>query len=183
MICAVTDTVPVSVAPLEGDVIETIPDVTGLGVGVGVVGSCTTGTCATIGSFAYMAPEQWLDPSSVDARADIYALGTVIFQALTGRLPFPEKNPSRLLTIKRDFDAPTLGEVIRAPYPPSVAAFVAKALARNRDARFASATAMLDAWGLVFSGSAWTEPAINVMAGPDEGGDTTATMTHMRRKS
>jgi serine/threonine protein kinase len=139
---------------------------------------------ATIGSFAYMAPEQWLDPSSVDARADIYALGTVIFQALTGRLPFPEKNPSRLLTIKRDFDAPTLGEVIRAPYPPSVAAFVAKALARNRDARFASATAMLDAWGQVFSGSAWSEPAaINVMAGQDEGGDTTATMTHMRRKS
>jgi serine/threonine protein kinase len=137
---------------------------------------------ATMGSFAYMAPEQWLDPSTVDARADIYALGTVIFHALTGSLPFPEKNAPRLLTMKRDFDAPTLGEVTRAPYPPSVSLLLAKALARNRDDRFASATAMLDAWHQIFSGSTWTEPAIHVMAGQDDGADTTATMTHMRRK-
>jgi len=94
---------------------------------------------ATLGSFAYMSPEQWLDPSKIDARSDLYALGTIIFRALTGSLPFPEKNAMRLLAMKRDFDAPTIGELTRAPYPTAVSAFVAKALARTREDRFASA--------------------------------------------
>ncbi len=134
---------------------------------------------ATMGSFAYMAPEQWLDPSKVDARTDIYALGTIIFRSLTGSLPFPEKNAMRLLTIKRDFDAPTIGEVTRAPYPTAASSFVATALAREREGRFPTAAAMLEAWRAVFATSAWTAPAIAI--GPDEGGDTTATMTHTRR--
>jgi serine/threonine-protein kinase len=140
-----------------------------------------TPTDATIGSFAYMAPEQWLDPSKVDARADVYALGSVIFQALTGSLPFPEKNAVRLLTMKRDFDAPTLAEVSRAPYSAAVSSLVATALARNRDDRFPSASAMLVAWRHVFIASV----PIHVLPDQDEGGggDTTATMTHTRRKS
>jgi eukaryotic-like serine/threonine-protein kinase len=135
---------------------------------------------ATIGSFAYMAPEQWLDPSKVDARTDLYALGTIIFHGLTGSLPFPEKNAMRLLTIKRDFDAPSIGEVTRAPYPTTVSSFVARALARNRDDRFESARSMREAWKAVFAASGWTSPVIDVVT-TDEGGDTTATMTHTKR--
>jgi eukaryotic-like serine/threonine-protein kinase len=136
---------------------------------------------ATMGSFAYMAPEQWLDPSKVDARTDLYALGTIVFRALTGALPFPEKQAIRLLTLKRDFDAPSLGEATRAPYPTSVSAFVAKALARAREDRFASAPVMLEAWRAVFATSGWTAPAITVLD-EQESGDTTATMTRSKPK-
>ena len=135
---------------------------------------------ATMGSLPYMAPEQWLNPSTVDARADLYALGTIVFRSLTGTLPFPEKNAIRLLTLKRDFDAPTIGEITRAPYPAAVSGFVAKALARSREERFASAKGMLEAWRGVFAASGWTAPTLS-LAG-DDAGDTTATMTRMPKK-
>jgi len=43
---------------------------------------------AGIGSAAYMAPEQWANASDVDPACDVYALGIVAYQALTGRVPF-----------------------------------------------------------------------------------------------
>ncbi len=51
-----------------------------------------TRTGARLGTGAYMAPEQFRDPGSVDARADIYAFGVVLFEMITGRLPFKGKS-------------------------------------------------------------------------------------------
>ena len=153
------------------------------GVGKLIEGEAMTPADATLGSFAYMAPEQWLDPSKVDARTDLYALGTIVFRALTGTLPFPEKNAIRLLTLKRDFDAPSIGEATRAPYPTSVSSFVARSLARNREDRFPTAHAMLEAWRSVFAASGWTAPTITLGGTSEDGGDTTATMTRPKRKA
>jgi serine/threonine protein kinase len=136
---------------------------------------------ARMGSLPYMAPEQWINPSKVDARTDLYALGTIVFRSLTGTLPFAEKNPVRMLTLKRDFDAPTLGEATRAPYPTAVAAFVAKALARDVGGRFESADAMLATWREVFASSAWSAPTITTGSEDAAAGDTTATMTRPTR--
>ena len=47
-----------------------------------------TRTGARLGTGAYMAPEQSRDPRSVDVRADIYAFGVVLFEMITGSLPF-----------------------------------------------------------------------------------------------
>jgi serine/threonine protein kinase len=47
-----------------------------------------TRTGARLGTGAYMAPEQFRDPKSVDVRADIYAFGVVLFEMITGELPF-----------------------------------------------------------------------------------------------
>lgn len=149
------------------------------GVGKLQDGEPLTPADATIGSLPYMAPEQWLDPRLVDPRADLYALGTIVFRCLTGTLPFPEKSAIRLLTLKRDFDAPTIGEAARAPYPSALSTFVAKSLARNREERFATAAAMLEAWSDVFAQTGWTGPTIDV--GGEDGGDTTATMTRVPR--
>ena len=130
---------------------------------------------ATMGSLPYMAPEQWINPSTVDPRADLYALGTIVFRCLTGMLPFAEKNAMRMLTLKRDFDAPTIGEATNAPYPGGISAFVAKALARSPKDRFPSAAAMLATWRDVFSAT-WSLPSIS--AAQDDG-DTTATLTRI----
>ncbi len=64
------------------------------------------------GTPAYLAPEQFLTPGDIDHRADIYALGTTLYEMVTGRLPFPGR--SRLDVL--------LKHVMEAPQPPDVRA-------------------------------------------------------------
>jgi serine/threonine protein kinase len=54
---------------------------------VGRIDERITGV-TVLGTFDYMAPEQWVDPSAVTDRADVYALGCLLFQGLIGRPPF-----------------------------------------------------------------------------------------------
>ena len=54
-----------------------------------------TGTGAILGVPDYMAPEQVRDAHAVDIRADIYSLGCVFYQTLTGQTPFPDSSPVR----------------------------------------------------------------------------------------
>jgi serine/threonine protein kinase len=55
-----------------------------------------TRTGAKLGTGAYMAPEQFRDPKSVDVRADIYSFGIVLFEMITGRLPFKGRSMEAL---------------------------------------------------------------------------------------
>ncbi len=64
-----------------------------------------TGTDVTLGTPDYMAPEQ-IDSHNVSTQADIYSIGTVLFEMLTGRLPFTESDPYRLLLHKIEDEAP-----------------------------------------------------------------------------
>ena len=86
-----------------------------------------------VGTPAYMAPEQ-VEASEVDGRADVYALGVLLFQLLTGALPFPQEAPmaqaaARLSTAPRDPRSLAPG------VPDAVAALVLAMLERNRAAR------------------------------------------------
>ncbi|MCL2776740.1 MAG: serine/threonine protein kinase [Polyangiaceae bacterium] len=101
---------------------------------------------ATLGSFAYMAPEQVRGSARVDERADLYALGAVAFRALTGRLPFEGANAAVLIALKLDRDPPTLAQATGEVWPVSIEQFLAKIMARERDKRFGSATEALEAW-------------------------------------
>ena len=90
----------------------------------------------------YAAPEQCahllpeLEPLPLDGRADLYALGVVAFQMLTGRLPFEKpKRRKDLLHIKQSVEPAKAGES-DVPVPKRLAAFVDRCLQRNRDARF-----------------------------------------------
>jgi serine/threonine-protein kinase len=101
---------------------------------------------ATLGSFAYMAPEQVRGSARVDARADLYALGAVAFRALTGRLPFEGTNALTLIALKLDREAPSLAATTGDTWPQTMERFLAKMMARERERRYASAAEAAEAW-------------------------------------
>lgn len=101
---------------------------------------------ATLGSFAYMAPEQVRGAARADERADIYAIGAVAFRALAGRLPFEGNTAAALVTLKLDRAAPSLAEVTGEKWPAGIERFLERALDRRREQRFATAEEALAAW-------------------------------------
>jgi serine/threonine-protein kinase len=101
---------------------------------------------ATLGSFAYMAPEQIRGAARADERADLYAVGAVAFRALAGRLPFEGSSAAVLVSLKLDRNAPSLEEATGEKWPAGVERFLERALDRRRERRFASAPEALEAW-------------------------------------
>jgi len=68
-----------------------------------------TATGATAGTPAYMAPEQFEDAKHVDLRADIYAFGIMLFQMVSGHLPFNARTWTEFARIHRDEPPPLIG--------------------------------------------------------------------------
>lgn len=92
-----------------------------------------------LGTPMYMAPEQVRDESA-DGRADLYAIGVLMFVGLTGQHPFSLGPASQVMVAHLDEAVPTFSEV--APHlhlPPVVEWTVRTALAKDRSERFASA--------------------------------------------
>jgi non-specific serine/threonine protein kinase len=95
------------------------------------------------GTVLYLAPEQ-ARGQAVDARADLYALGVVLYEALTGRLPFTGDDP--LSVIAQHLSAqPVPPRELRPDLPPALEAIILRLLAKNPDERFASAREVKDA--------------------------------------
>jgi serine/threonine protein kinase len=65
-----------------------------------------SGRPSVIGTYGYMSPEQAADPQRIDFRSDIYALGVTLYEAVTGTLPFPARDPARCLTMHRHHPVP-----------------------------------------------------------------------------
>ncbi len=99
---------------------------------------------ALVGTPAYMAPEQAAGDVAVDARADVWAVGAVLHELLTGAPPFHDPMPGRRLARVLSEDAPPVA-TLRPDLPPALAACVDRALARDRTKRYASARAFADA--------------------------------------
>ena len=88
-----------------------------------------------VGSLAYMSPEQ-LDGGTLDARADMYSLGAVLYHMIAGRPPFDAQLQSAMMhQIYNTQPAPLTG--LRAGVSPSVDAAIQRALAKRPDQRYA----------------------------------------------
>ena len=93
-----------------------------------------------LGTVDYAAPEQWESSHDVDIRADIYSLGCTLYYLLVGQSPFPSSkyNTSiQQMSAHSQAPRPPVRE-LRPDVPESVAAVVARMLAKNADERFAS---------------------------------------------
>ena len=96
-----------------------------------------TKTGAVMGTPYYMSPEQ-AKGGKIDQRSDLYAIGVVLYQAITGRVPFNASSFNELL-FKIALEQPEPIETIVPDCPPSFVAIVNKAMAREADQRFQSA--------------------------------------------
>ncbi|XXY17062.1 serine/threonine-protein kinase [Sorangium sp. So ce216] len=103
-----------------------------------LLGEELTGTGSALGTPSYMAPEQMVSARNVDARADIWALGVVLYKLLTGTVPFRASTPSEL-GMKVLFGDPLPPEQERPDLPPGLAQVILRCIRREPAQRFATA--------------------------------------------
>ena len=96
------------------------------------------------GKFSYMAPEQ-IAGQAVDCRADLFALGIILYYVTTGKHPFRGENPAETVRNICSESKPIAPSSIVAGYPSELEAVVMKALEKSREARYESAHQMLEA--------------------------------------
>jgi serine/threonine-protein kinase len=104
-----------------------------------------TQTGQLLGTPRYMAPEQLAAEHELDARVDVYAVGVILYEALAGRPPFLGSAPSDLIvSILHGRVAPLRS--VRGDLPPEVESVVARAMARAREARYATPEELANAF-------------------------------------
>jgi eukaryotic-like serine/threonine-protein kinase len=100
----------------------------------------------SLGTFSFMPPEQIGKAKTVDHRADIYACATMIYQALSGQLPYTARNILVMVEMKTKTEARKLADAMGCAVDPRIEGFLARGLARDAGARFQTALEALNAW-------------------------------------
>ncbi|EPH44951.1 protein kinase [Streptomyces aurantiacus] len=101
-----------------------------------------TQTGMVVGTPQYLSPEQALG-RGVDARSDLYSVGIMLFQLVTGRIPFDADSPLAIAYAHVQ-EEPVAPSSINRSLPPAIDALVARALKKNPNERFPTAEAMRD---------------------------------------
>jgi serine/threonine protein kinase len=104
--------------------------------------STITQTGTTIGTPSYMSPEQVMG-KKIDKRSDIFSLGAILYQLLTGRRPFEGESITTVIYKIVNEEAVPLTH-IRKELPPEFEQIIGKALAKNPDDRYASCAELAD---------------------------------------
>lgn len=96
-----------------------------------------------VGKPAFASPEQAEGVEELDGRSDLYSLGVVMYQMVSGRVPFQSATPMQVLIAQIRDDPRPLQAVAPRPVDPDLAAFVMRLLSKRREDRPASAHAAL----------------------------------------
>ena len=115
----------------------------------GGLDSLKTQTNAVFGTPAYISPEQAIDSSTVDARADVYSLGVILFELLSGRRPYAGDDPMEAL--QQLLDPSPLPDVrtVNGKVSPKVAETVARMCAKRLEDRIASPKDLLETFARI----------------------------------
>ena len=116
--------------------------VTDFGIARALVSSTQSRGTRTMGTPWYMALEQW-SGSRVDGRADLYSLGILLYEMLTGSVPFQGEAIEAIYVQRREAPVPPISGHLDVPM--AVEDVVRRALEKSPEGRFANASAMADA--------------------------------------
>lgn len=123
-----------------------------------------------LGTVDYIAPELFVDNHKADARSDLYSLGVLLFEMVTGQLPFSAENQLAVVSMHMNKQPPSPGSFSEA-ISPQVERVILKALEKRPEQRYSSATELADAfcWATTIPDSRagsteWGAPAIAIPA-------------------
>ena len=111
------------------------------GIARTVKGKSITGSGVMIGTPEYMSPEQ-VEAKEVDQRSDIYSLGIIMYEMLTGRLPFEGDTPLSI-AIQHRSDTPKNPRDFNAQIPENLSTTILKCLEKEKEARYQTANELL----------------------------------------
>lgn len=97
-----------------------------------------------VGTPAYMSPEQVYGNRDIDGRSDIYTLGVILFEMLTGRVPFSGDNPTKLM-MSHVMDPVPVIQKVNPALPPACNELIGRAMAKKPDERFSTASDLSEA--------------------------------------
>ena len=125
-----------------------------------------TNTGVALGTPAYMSMEQLCAAPDLDVRTDIYSFGVLLYRVLTGRLPFDQKSlPSLAFAIATQ--TPPAPRELRPDLPAALADIVSKAIAREREQRYATMNELFDALAPWLASSATLSTSLHASASAD----------------
>lgn len=135
------------------------PKVADFGIARAITTATMTYTAAVVGSVHYLSPEQ-VRGEKISEQSDLYSLGIVLFEMLTGKLPFTAESPVAVALMHVREEIPLLREV-NPEMPIVLEKIVAKSLAKKKEERYATAEEFLNdldyAEELLASGSDYLE--------------------------
>ncbi len=120
---------------------DNILKVTDFGIARATSQATTTNASSTIGTVHYLSPEQ-ARGGFTNERTDIYSLGVVLYEMLTGRLPFDDST-AVAIAIKHIQEKPVLPRILNNDIPKSMEYIVMKAMNKEQDLRYLSAASLL----------------------------------------
>ena len=113
----------------------------------GAVGRDATQTNVVVGTPNYMAPEQTVGGSTIDARTDVYAVGVVLFEMICGQRPFQAEDTLALLGMHRAAPIPKVADRVdrTVVLPPGLQDLIDTAMAKSPEDRFQTAVELANA--------------------------------------